>query len=276
MDYRSDTEGCVLFLKEYDEKYSKALLQSQTKVPLLRKLNACFAQVLTFEYVNRLQLRDTLLHLQGRHAGIIITSPRAGIAIIEAIKDLPEGSRSDIIRQLRETTIFSVGAATSSNLHQFGISCNGEHSGSADGLADYIFENGILPPCSAKKPVLFLCGDKRRDSISSAFQQQDLPLVELKVYESCPLKEIKMPDGLEVPAWIAFFSPSGLKAVQNLPLPWPHIRKAAIGKTTASALQKLADSTGMMHWNPHVTATSPNSDALARAIVEYEHNNSVS
>nr|CCA26129.1 uroporphyrinogenIII synthase putative [Albugo laibachii Nc14] len=275
MNHRSDKERCVIFLKEHDNKYSDALEHIQTEVPLQRKLIARFAQVLTFEYVNRPQLCDTLIHLEARHAGIIITSPRASMAIAEAIKDIPEPSYCDVIRQLRGTALFSVGAATSSNLHQLGISCNGEGSGSADALADHLFHDGILPLSHTTKPLLFLCGDKRRDSIPSAFQQRNLPLIELKVYESCPIEDFRFPDGVGVPAWIAFFSPSGLKAVQNVPLPWPLIRKAAIGNTTASALQKYADTTRQMHWKAQAIAVAPNSDALARAIVEYEHNHPI-
>ncbi|KAI9914618.1 hypothetical protein PsorP6_008518 [Peronosclerospora sorghi] len=166
--------------------------------------------------------------------------------------------------------VFSVGAATSRELLHLGVICKGDDAGSADMLSEYLHHNGGLPADCKEKPMMFLCGDKRRDVLPDSFRSRGLPLEELVVYQTCAQQNIAIPDECRVPDWVVFFSPSGLEAVKHLPLPWEYIRKAAIGKTTATALHEHAVGTEKPFWEADVTAPKPTPESLADAIFAFQ------
>ncbi|OWY97205.1 Uroporphyrinogen-III synthase [Phytophthora megakarya] len=220
--------GSVLLLKAADEKYKTALEQSPESGSSRRALEAHFTDVLTFEYLNAELVLDVLSHLD-RYCGIMITSPRSGIAVVNVVNGLDEELKQQIVEKLRRKPVFSVGAATSRELLPLGVECKGDDAGSADLLSEYLHQDGVLPEDCKEKPMMFLCGDKRRDTLPDSFRSRSLPLEELTVYQTCAVQNVEFPATCKVPDWIVFFSPSGLKVVKELPLPWESIRKAAIG-----------------------------------------------
>ncbi|GMF16337.1 unnamed protein product [Phytophthora lilii] len=258
----------VLLLKAADEKYATALAKSPEGATR-RQLKPHFTDVLTFEYLNSAQLRDVVTHLE-RYSGILVTSPRSAIAIDNVVAAMDAEMKRQVIDKLRATPVFSVGAATSQELLPLGIVCKGDDAGSADVLAEYLHQDGVLPAHCKEKPMMFLCGDKRRDALPDSFRSRGLPLEELVVYQTCAVQNVEFPDECKVPDWIVFFSPSGLKVVKDLALPWQSIRKAAIGKTTAAALHEHAEETGQSFWEADVTAPKPKPDSLADAIFAFE------
>ncbi|RLN47958.1 hypothetical protein BBJ28_00001684 [Nothophytophthora sp. Chile5] len=262
-------KATVLLLKAADDKYKAALEQPPASGSSRRALTAYFSDVLTFEYINSAQLERVLAHLD-QYSGILVTSPRSAIAVAKVVGMLEGELKEQVVEKLRATAVFSVGAATSRELLTLGVTCRGEDSGSADALAEYLHQDGVLPVESKDKPVVFLCGEKRRDALPESFRARGLPLEELVVYRTCAVQDIKFPAECAVPDWIVFFSPSGLKVVKDLPLPWESIRKAAIGKTTTAALHAHAEETGLAFWEADVTAPKPNADALAGAVFAFE------
>ncbi|GMF33875.1 unnamed protein product [Phytophthora fragariaefolia] len=218
----------VLLLKAADDKYKDALEQTPAEASQRRQLTAHFTDVLTFEYLHAAELLDVLTHL-GRYSGILVTSPRSAIAVDRVVNGLDAERKQQVLSKLRATPVFSVGAATSRELLPLGVVCRGDDAGSADVLAEYLHQDGVLPADCKEKPMMFLCGDKRRDALPDSFRSRNLPLEELVVYQTCPVPNIEFPAECQVPDWIVFFSPSGLKVVKDLPLPWESIRKAAIG-----------------------------------------------
>ncbi|KAI9914703.1 hypothetical protein PsorP6_007080 [Peronosclerospora sorghi] len=139
-------------------------------------------------------------------------------------------------------------------------------------LSEYLHHNGGLPVDCKEKPMIFLCGDKRRDVLPDSFLSRGLLLEELVVYQTCALQNIAIPDECRVPDWVVFFSPSGLEAVKHLPLPWESIRNAAIGRhsTFANALHEHAVDKEKPFWEADVTAPKPTPESLADAIFAFQ------
>lgn len=223
------TSASVLLLKAADERYRAALEVLPTSSEQRRALSAHFADVLTFRYVNTEHLKEGLLHLS-RFSGLLLTSPRSAIAVTRTVEALDADEEEDVLLKLRALPVFSVGAATSRELVPLDIKCLGGDSGSAEALAEYLHSTeGALPPDCKSKPMLFLCGEKRREVLPDSFRARGLLLKELIVYETCAVDKLAVPEDCGTPAWVVFFSPSGLKAVKDIELPWQTIKKAAIG-----------------------------------------------
>ncbi|UIZ27651.1 hypothetical protein KXD40_005442 [Peronospora effusa] len=280
----------VLLLKAADEKYKTAFKRINESQ---QGMEVHFADVLTFKYLNTVQLLDVLTHLD-RYCGILLTSPRSAIAVVNVVNGLDVELKQYVLEKLRSTSVFSVGTATSRELLPLGVVCKGDDAGSADMLSEYLHEDGSLPVDCKDKPMMFLCGDKRRDVLPDSFRSRGLPLEELIVYQTCPVQNVDFP--VKVPDWIVFFSPSGLKVVKDLRLPWELIRKAAIGmywthpafncndsipknllalpsgKTSAAALHDHAVDTGQSFWEADVIAPKPKPESLANAIFTFQDN----
>ncbi|TDH68203.1 hypothetical protein CCR75_008095 [Bremia lactucae] len=259
----------VLLLKASDEKYTIAIEQCPGPDSSRRALKAHFKNVLTYEYINSEQLCEVLTHLE-QYSGILVTSPRSAIAVTNLVNALEPMQKLHVLKKLRAKPIFSVGAATSRELLPLKVTCKGDNAGSASALSDYLHRCRALPADCRDKPMMFLCGDKRREILPESFRLRGLPLKELVVYQSCAVKNVTFPAECKVPNWIVFFSPSGIKVVKDMNLPWESIRKAAIGTVTAAALHEHALSTGKAFWNADVVAPKPNPDSLAGAIFSYE------
>ncbi|KAI9919655.1 hypothetical protein PsorP6_017754 [Peronosclerospora sorghi] len=133
---------------------------------------------------------------------------------------------------------FYVGTATSRELLTLGVICKGDDAGSSDMLSKYLHHNGGLPSDCKEKPMMFLCGDKRRDVPPDSFRSRGLPLEELVVYQTCALQNIAIPDECRVPDWVVFFSLIGLEP-----------------KT---------------FWKADVTAPKPTPESLADAIIAFQ------
>ncbi|KAI9920391.1 hypothetical protein PsorP6_015482 [Peronosclerospora sorghi] len=210
-----------------------------------------FTDVLTFEYLSEAQLLDGLTHLE-RYTGILVTSPRSAIAVSNAVNKLALELKQKVFKKLQSMSVFSVGAATSRELLPLGVICKGDDAGSADTLSEYLHHNGGFPADCKEKPMMFLCGDKRRDVLPDSFRPRGLPLEELVVYQTCALQNIAIPDECRVPDWVVFFSPSRLEP------------------TSATDLQEHAVATEKPFWEADVTAPKPTPESLADAIFAFQ------
>ncbi|TYZ69486.1 hypothetical protein PybrP1_012560 [[Pythium] brassicae (nom. inval.)] len=256
----------VLLLKAADAAYAAAFEQ--------RALAPHFADVLAFEWVNEDAALTAISRLE-RFSALLVTSPRGASAVKCALEKLREGPGgaaryAQALERLRALPVYSVGRATSRELEALGVKCRGDECGSAEVLAELLHRDGELPTASATRPVLFACGEKRSAVLPESFRTRGLPLEELVVYRSLALASVELPAECARPQWVAFFSPSGLKAMVKAALPWAHVRKAAIGNTTAAAMRAHAASTGLSYWEADVVAPQPTADALADAIAAFE------
>lgn len=151
---------------------------------------------------------------------------------------------------------------------------SGQHTGHADALARLIeaqhqHQHG--------HPLLYLTGDKRRDTLPTLLSEAGIPFVESCIYEtstdpafsstfSTHLDTLRQSDAN---IWIALFSPSGanaavlaLRAHTDFTDLWPRIRFATLGPTTASHLQN------QLKVPPHAVAAHPTPEELSQAVAK--------
>lgn len=168
-------------------------------------------------------------------------------------------------------------------------------TGSGEKLSSFIVAHfgGAVP----ELPLLYLVGDKNRDTIPRMLGEAGIGLVKQQVYETCPAGDVEArleeiidrifearTEGEECPTiWFALFSPSGAKhclgvlrtkdmlrcrrereelaAREQGELP-PRIKLAAIGPTTRAYVE------GEEGLFMHAVASSPDPLDLIRAMME--------
>lgn len=184
------------------------------------------------------------------YAGLVVTSPRAVRALGAALE-----GRSSLRASWTEKSAYAVGPKTARELQDAGFTPRGEEAGSADALVAHLaseWEGGRL---------LFLSGNRRRDTLPDGLRQHGIPFDEQEVYETNVETDLALPPPDDNGTWLAFFSPSGLKAVTASGIAVGAYRLAAIGPTTAAALRAAGHSVG-------ATAPTPGPEPLADAIAK--------
>lgn len=203
--------------------------------------------VLTFETVNAEKLREALEHPRS-YDGLIFTSPRAVEAVASAMSWLPTENV-----MWHSKSIFAVGPKTASELRQIGFEPTGEGSGSAEMLSEHI------AACEFTRPLLFVCGNRRRDDLPDTLREAAIDLEELCVYQSQSRESLDLAAYPE-PEWVVFFSPSGVHVVQKDDrLDVDSVRIAALGETTAGALEDAG-------FHVDAIAREPTPNALVEAL----------
>ncbi|HEX7070400.1 MAG TPA: uroporphyrinogen-III synthase [Rhodothermales bacterium] len=202
-----------------------------------------FVPVLRFDPINADALSKALASPES-YAGIVVTSERAARCVVESgVSGLWAGK-----------PVYSVGPRTAEVLTEGGFEVEHPRAGTGSDLARIVIERH-----AGELPLLFPCGTRRRDELPALLKDAGIPLEELAVYETTPEEVIGVKDQPE-PAWTVFFSPSGVETVgASIRRYWPVARRAAIGPTTAAAL----DESGMP---AHAVATSPDPASLVEAV----------
>jgi len=189
-------------------------------------------------------------HLRASDAfsGLVVTSPRA----VRALRRVFDGS-GVLHTSWEGRTAYAVGPKTADRLRALSFEVRGETAGDAEALADRIVED------APERPLLFLSGSRRRDVLPTALREAEVAFEEQVVYEAHTRTDIQLPDD-PAALWLAFFSPSGLEAVQQADAKvLGHARCAAIGPTTAAALEEAG-------LTVDAVAHDPAPDALVRAV----------
>lgn len=182
-----------------------------------------------------------------RFAGVVFTSQRAVEAWAKAGQAILE-SDAPLQSAWHETPFYAVGPATASALLRLdsrlrpspSLILGAEESGSAERLASYITSRSRN---TSNSPLLYLVGDKRKDTLPSLLQQQGIAIYEIQAYETFQSSTFEADYAVlkkeEQFDWIVFFSPSGVKLL--IPLlgtkegdSYPNL--AAIGPTTRDFL----------------------------------------
>lgn len=208
----------------------------------LHGLEATLIPVLSFEFLSLPTFSEKLSCPEG-YGGLIFTSPRA----VEAVElSLEQDGKSEAWKtSLREKwnakPVYVVGNATASLVNKLGLAAEGEGSGNAEKLAEWICSRE--PPAL---PLLFPCGALKGEVLPRMLKDRGIPMESIVVYQKVPHPGIQR--NLDsyyseqgIPASITFFSPSGLahslQHIQELSGSGFHqIKFAAIGPTTARAL----------------------------------------
>lgn len=208
--------------------------------------------VLAFSFPNQEVLRERLSH-PGRYGGLVLTSPRAVAALEDALRWLPNQSAA-----WKAKPAYVVGPRTDEEVEALGFEPEGAEAGNAEALADFI--DGAY---ADEAPLLFLCGNRRRDVLPQRLAEEGVPFEEQVVYETRVRTDLDF-SGDPFPDWIVFFSPSGIEAAQKAKgLDWKKVHVGAIGPTTAAALREAG-------FTPEAVAEAPAPEALVAAIAEAE------
>lgn len=182
--------------------------------------------VLRFEFVDARALRP-ILQQCSRYAGVIATSPRAA----QALRKVFDGDGT-LHSQWKGTPAYVVGPKTGDRFRALGFDVRGEDTGSAKALAELLVDE------APGTPLLFLSGNRRRDTLPSGLDAAGIPFEEQVVYETLLRTDITLPPPRRG-CWLAIFSPSGLEAVKKADVgSLGEYRCAAIGPTTADFLRE--------------------------------------
>nr|XP_033796637.1 uroporphyrinogen-III synthase isoform X2 [Geotrypetes seraphini] len=243
----------VLLLK--DPKDGDAESDPYVKELGLHGLEATLIPVLSFEFVSLTSLFEKLSS-PDIYGGLIFTSPRA----VEAVKLSLDNHKCKEVwtNSLREKwnskSIYVVGKATASLVKTIGITPQGEGSGNAEKLAEYI----CTRETSGSAPLLFPCGALKREVLPNILKEKNISMESLTVYQTAQHPSIQKSltnyfSQVGVPESVVFFSPSGVKFCLE------HIQKlsgnlinqfAAIGPTTADAMILEGITVGCTARNP--------------------------
>ncbi len=228
---------CLLRTLEADDPYERALTEAGFTV---------VAQpVLQFTAVNQ-QALLVKLKRPDDYAGLLVTSPRA-VQILAVCLD-PE-----IGRAWKTKPAFVVGPRTAALLRDLGFRPQGEAAGDARTLAP------LLTSQLWENPLLFPCGNRRRDVLPEALRAARVPFEECIVYETHLRRSLDL-STFAAADWLVFFSPSGVEAMQQAQgIDHAAVRHAALGPTTAEALEVAG-------WTVDAVADAPTPEALARAL----------
>lgn len=205
--------------------------------------------VLQFEFPNEEALRRRLRQ-SDRYAGLVATSPRVGWALQRIFDD--EGTTHTA---WEGATAYAVGPSTADQLRALSFAVEGEETGSGADLAAFIAEAD--PPA----PLLFLCGNRRRDDLPDRLEAEGVDFDELTVYETHSRTDLTLPPpGQET--WLSFFSPSGLESALQAETEGglEDYHCAAIGATTAGALEDAG-------LEVEAVAQSPTPEGLVDAVL---------
>ncbi|KAI0669003.1 tetrapyrrole biosynthesis uroporphyrinogen III synthase [Trametes maxima] len=233
----------------------------------------------------------------GYYAGVIMTSGRACEAWRAVIRELAEGNSHGAQTDLGWSTVpfYVVGGATAAALqaiqaaypaspHVPGDIRGGAESGTAEKLAHFIVSDLAESPSSRR--LLYLTGDKNRDTLPKILGDGGLELDSLQVYATQGSSrfegDLKValsggPADMNERWWIVHFAPSAAQAVSpvlnkyfNIPgaeVEAPSVKRraqvAAIGPTTSSFLRE------QLHVEVAVVAEKPTPEALSEGIADW-------
>ena len=228
----------VLFRDEVDgDPYRRHLERAGFEV--------AFIPVLSFEPINQDQLRDAL-STPDSFGGLIVTSERAANRVLE---------ESGSINRWHDRRLYSIGPRTSAVLGSDSWRAPVVTAPTGDELARLIVET-----YQDSLPLLFPCSTRRRDTIPSLPASAGIQVEEIHAYDTLPVEPVDAADS-EPPTWVVCFSPSGVEAVSSmLAGPWSESRRAAIGQTTATALQDAGVP-------PDAVADEPDPESVVAALV---------
>lgn len=206
-------------------------------------LEATLIPVLSFEFVFLRELSEKLSHHE-QYGGIIFTSPRAVEAVQRCIKEnITKNWQNSLKQHWSSKSVYVVGKATASLVKDLGLVPQGEDCSNAEKLAIYLCNQ----ESSTSLPLLFPCGQLKREVLPNILRENSVPLECLTVYQTSQHPQLQ--EGLVdyfseqgMPASVTFFSPSGVKfclpAIQKLSGNiFNQIKFAAIGPTTADAMK---------------------------------------
>jgi len=205
--------------------------------------------VLRFTFPATEALRERLRAAE-TYDGLVATSPRAVRALRRVFDD--SGALHSAWEGRRA---YAVGPKTAERLRALSFEVRGKQAGDAATLVERIATD------APERPLLFLSGSRRRDTVPDGLEAAGIPFEEQVVYETHTRTDLDLPEEA-AETWLAFFSPSGLEAVQQAGADAVRrFRCATIGPTTAAALREAGQTVDAV-------ADTPTPEALVRAVLQ--------
>ncbi|KAF7728256.1 hypothetical protein EC973_006430 [Apophysomyces ossiformis] len=200
--------------------------------------------------------------------GVIVTSQRAVETLAKASEHMVGKERWNSV------TAYVVGPTTADSLKQLHLFGNMVVADKATALCDqmtsHLLSHQQDHDHDRHGSLLFLAGDKRRDTIPHWLTEAKIPFQEIRTYATCAhplLKEQmeKICSEISSQDWTVYFSPSGVNYLRQtdtlLADKLFRTQRAAIGPTTADHLVSLG-------WPVDAMASRPNEVHLVSAMVE--------
>jgi len=220
----------------------RAIPVAVEEVPLMT-----FAPPLDWEPV------DTAVRELGSYAAVAFTSPRSARAFAERVTALGGASVE------AATEIWAAGAGTAQALgdtlgavHRPDERAVGQR-GAAGALAAALLATGM------RGPVLFPCGDIRRDELPARLRDDGIPVEEVVCYRSVLAAETEARPALQRAQIVIVASPSVADLLARTCPAGVRPALLAVGPTTAAAARASG-------WPPAGVAARPTAEALAASV----------
>jgi uroporphyrinogen-III synthase len=188
-------------------------------------------------------VKEQIIQSLARPATVVFTS-------MNAVEVVATGANG----QQPAWDIFCIGATTRElAATHFGASSIAGTADNALALAEVIITTG-----KKEQPVIFFCGDQRRDELPARLKQQHIPVVEVVVYTTIatPVKIEKEYNG------ILFFSPSAVHSFFSVNILTPKTVLFAIGETTANSIRTYTS-------NEIIAGDTPGKNSLAELAIDH-------
>jgi uroporphyrinogen-III synthase len=198
---------------------------------------------------------DTALDRVSSYGAIAITSPRAGDALAERID-----ARG--ISWINQTgpEIWAVGPATATALRGLlgSVRMPGRRNAGGKGAGETLARTMIA--AGVERPVLFLCGETRRDELPVELRKKGIIVDEVVCYRSVLASESDARAAASCGSLVVVASPSVAGLLARACPPPTRPRLLAVGPTTATAARAAG-------WSPAAVAEEPTARAVATTIV---------
>jgi uroporphyrinogen-III synthase len=195
---------------------------------------------------------DTALTEPSRFESVAFTSPRAAQAVVERIRIGGLRWGGDL-----RPAVWAIGPATADALQSMlgpvrvpRVEANPSPAGA---LAQAMLEAGAVGP------VLFPCGEKRRDDLPAILRSKGVEVHEVVCYRSVLASRSQAGAAAATASVVVVASPSVLRLLVEACPPSERPRLVAIGPTTAASARAAG-------WTPAAVANEPSIHGVASAI----------
>jgi uroporphyrinogen-III synthase len=195
---------------------------------------------------------DAALARLAAYGAVALTSPRSAQALVERVRELdapPDPPAS----------VWAAGAGTAQALGSALGRVRGpdERAVGTDGAARALAE--AMVAAGVRGPILFPCGDLRRDELPARLRDDGLEVVEVTVYRSVLAGETDARRAAERARVLVVASPSVADLLARVCPPGARPPLVAVGPTTAAAARASG-------WPPAGVAARPSAEALVAAV----------
>jgi uroporphyrinogen-III synthase len=197
---------------------------------------------------------DEALRLRARYGSVALSSPRAAAALADRIR---AGRISWLIGH--DPRVWAVGAATADALQGLAGPVQGSFpETSLDESAAARLAHSMVS-AGAAGPVLFPCGEMRREDLPDVLRSRGIEVHEVVCYRTILATPEQARSALTEARLLVVASPSVVQLLVESSSPGGRPALLAIGPTTAAAARAAG-------WEPAAVPPAPSTPALASAI----------